>query len=134
MAILSIPQQLEEILRRESTREIPYHEHSASVYTRCLDCNMWGVDMPLPFIKASECGNCKSIRTVKYYPSCCILADREFNSKIIRAVGPLVEALDVVKMRCEHDSLTIEELRHYSAQMYRISEKALAAFEKAMKE
>lgn len=56
---------------------IPDHEHTASVYTHCLDCHTFGIDLPTDFISASKCGNCTSMRTVKYYPSCCIMADRE---------------------------------------------------------
>lgn len=57
-------------------REIPEHEHTHSVYTHCLDCHMRGINTPVKFIDGSQCGNCQSSNTVKYYPSCCILADR----------------------------------------------------------
>lgn len=49
------------------------HQHSHSLYTLCLDCHTWGIDFPTEFAQASECGNCKSINTVKYYPSCCMV-------------------------------------------------------------
>lgn len=56
--------------------DIPDHEHTHSLYVRCLDCLMFGIDFPTKFIEAAQCGNCSSMHTVKYYPSCCIVADR----------------------------------------------------------
>lgn len=64
----------------EPFRDIPEHEHTHSLWVRCLSCQMWGIDMPTPFKQAAECGNCKSVHTVKYYPACCILSDREQSS------------------------------------------------------
>lgn len=55
---------------------IPEHQHSHSLYVHCLSCNMFGINMPTRFEVASICGNCGSLETVKYYPSCCIIADR----------------------------------------------------------
>lgn len=49
------------------------HKHTHSLYALCLDCNMFGIDMPTRFVDASVCGNCGSINTVKYYPSCCMV-------------------------------------------------------------
>lgn len=57
-------------------REIPEHEHTHSLYVRCLDCRLFGIPMPTRYVDAAECGNCGSMNTVKYYPSCCIEADR----------------------------------------------------------
>jgi hypothetical protein len=58
-------------------RDIPEHEHTHSLWVRCLNCQMWGIDLPTRFIDAAVCGNCGSLETVKYYPSCCIVAVRE---------------------------------------------------------
>lgn len=60
------------------------HEHTHSLYTHCLECYSWGIDMPLPFEKAAECGNCRSMHTVKYYPSCCMLEAYEQGRKAPR--------------------------------------------------
>ena len=49
------------------------HEHSRSLYVLCLDCYGWAINRPIPFINAAECGNCHSMNTVKYYPSCCMM-------------------------------------------------------------
>ena len=65
-------------------RDIPEHEHTHSLYVRCRSCQTFGINLPTRFIDAAECGNCQSIETVKYYPSCCIVADREaFDRKTI---------------------------------------------------
>jgi len=58
-------------------RDIPEHEHTHSLFIHCLNCDLFGIPMPSKFIDAVECGNCSSMETVKYYPSCCIVADRE---------------------------------------------------------
>lgn len=50
------------------------HEHTHSLYTHCLGCYSWGIDLPSSFITAAVCGNCGSLETVKYYPSCCMLS------------------------------------------------------------
>lgn len=57
-------------------REIPEHPHSHSLYVHCLECKSFGINTPTRFVDAAPCGNCGSIETVKYYPSCCITADR----------------------------------------------------------
>ena len=49
------------------------HSHTHSLYVHCLSCRTWGIDMPTPFVQAAQCGNCGSMETVKYYPSCCML-------------------------------------------------------------
>jgi hypothetical protein len=36
-----------------------------SVYTHCLSCYMWGVNIPFE----KECGNCGSLETLTYYDS-----------------------------------------------------------------
>lgn len=64
----------------DNLKEIPKHEHTHSLWTRCLNCFIWGIDMPTKFTEASICGNCGSSHTVKYYPSCCIIADREIKN------------------------------------------------------
>ena len=56
--------------------DIPEHQHTHSLYIHCLSCQMFGTPMPTRFIDAVECGSCGSMETVKYYPSCCIEADR----------------------------------------------------------
>lgn len=58
-------------------RDIPIHNHSHSLYVRCLSCKMFGINTPTRFVEASECGSCGSMETVKYYPSCCILSARD---------------------------------------------------------
>lgn len=70
---------LKEIEARASRsfRDVPPHEHSHSLWVRCLSCQAFGVPLPSRFLDAAECGNCASIETVKYYPSCCIVADRD---------------------------------------------------------
>ncbi len=50
------------------------HQHSHSLYVKCMNCGLFGIDMPTPFIQAAECGNCTSMQTIKYYPSCCMMA------------------------------------------------------------
>jgi ribosomal protein S27E len=50
------------------------HKHSHSLYVHCLDCHTWGISMPSHFLDTDPCGNCRSLQTVKYYPSCCMVA------------------------------------------------------------
>lgn len=59
-----------------TARELADHKHTHSLYVHCLSCQMFGTPTPTRFIDAVECGNCGSMETVKYYPSCCILAER----------------------------------------------------------
>lgn len=59
-----------------TAQDIPKHDHTHSLYTHCLDCKTFGINMPSRFMDAVECGNCGSLRTVKYYPACCIVEDR----------------------------------------------------------
>lgn len=87
--------------------DIPDHEHTHSLYTHCLECGMWGIDMPIRFVDAAECGNCCSVNTVKYFPSCCIVADR----------GPTIRALlELVEMQREalsaYSNYDNETVRH----------------------
>ena len=63
------------------------HEHTHSLWVRCLTCYMWGIDMPTPFIKGAICGNCSSSHTVKYYPSCCMVKAFE-QGKISTGIEP----------------------------------------------
>lgn len=58
-------------------RDIPQHPHSHSLYVHCLRCQAWGVPLPSSFLAAVDCGNCGSLETVKYYPSCCVVEDRQ---------------------------------------------------------
>lgn len=69
-------------------RNIPKHDHSHSLYVRCNECHTFGIPMDTNFTEAAECGNCGSMNTVKYYPSCCIMADRRksFNIRDIMAM------------------------------------------------
>lgn len=53
--------------------EIPAHKHTHSLFVRCLDCQVFGIPKPTRFVDAAECGNCGSVHTVKYYPSCCLV-------------------------------------------------------------
>lgn len=53
--------------------KIKDHEHTHIVYVRCLNCCMFGINLPIEFIQAAKCGNCGSMETVKYYPSCCVI-------------------------------------------------------------
>lgn len=73
----------------EKFRNIPEHKHTHSLYVHCLKCKSFGVPQPSDFIEAVECGNCGSMDTVKYYPACCILADREGSEK------PIIDFEDV---------------------------------------
>jgi ribosomal protein S27E len=68
--------------------EIPDHDHSHSLYVRCLDCQVFGINLPTLFTEVSACGNCGSLNTVKYYPACCIFSDRRRSSApaLIRAL------------------------------------------------
>lgn len=84
-------------------RDIPIHEHTHSLYTHCLDCFMFGIDMPTRFIDASECGNCRSINTVKYYPSCCIVTDRDATQETIEQLSREREiCVEALKKAPEH--------------------------------
>lgn len=56
-------------------KDIPKHDHWHSVYILCLDCRLWGIDSSKKFLEPSPCGHCNSINTIKYYLSCCILAE-----------------------------------------------------------
>jgi len=89
----------------EEYRDIPEHEHTHSLYVRCLDCQTFGINMPTRFIDAAECGNCKSINTVKYYPSCCILSDRQWAITHDPAVLGLVEALEQIQFEINDDGV-----------------------------
>lgn len=75
--------------------KIPKHDHTHSLYTHCLDCHMFGIGFPEEYIdlmNASECGNCKSIHTVKYYPACCMTEFRNKN----KLIETLVDAQDTL--------------------------------------
>jgi hypothetical protein len=76
-------------------RDIPEHEHSHSLYVYCLNCHTFGINLPTRFMDAAECGNCRSMETVKYYPSCCIMADRD-NSVPLAQVEPLIKTLEYI--------------------------------------
>ena len=39
-------------------------ESEHSVFTRCLDCGNWGVNMP----EDPVCGNCQGQNTIEYFP------------------------------------------------------------------
>lgn len=80
--------------REVETKEIPSHEHTHSLFVRCLNCWMFGIDLPTQFIEAAICGNCLSSETVKYYPSCCIVTDRKSFEPIFTK---LEEALKVIE-------------------------------------
>lgn len=50
--------------------KIREHDHTHSVYTKCGDCLMLGVNIP----GYTECGNCGSSNTWQLVPPCCIEA------------------------------------------------------------
>jgi hypothetical protein len=55
----------------DSKIEWPYkHEHDHSVYTRCLECKSWGINLP----SETRCGNCSAEAGVLYVPQCCVRA------------------------------------------------------------
>ena len=78
--------------------KIPEHKHSASVYVHCLDCFMFGIPLPFNWTEPVQCGNCKSFRTNKYYPQCCVsqalLEVVEENKKQSKA---LIEAEEIIE-------------------------------------
>ena len=48
------------------------------------------------------CGNCNSSETVKYYPSCCILADR---NNWLTLLDKLEKAVEVIKSTLSQDQV-----------------------------
>ena len=46
------------------------HTHEHSVYTRCLECQSWGINLP----GETRCGNCSAEGGVLYVPDCCVRA------------------------------------------------------------
>lgn len=56
--------------------ELPEHEHTHSLFVRCLNCYTFGTPQPTPLLQAAQCGNCHGYNTVKYYPACCVFAAR----------------------------------------------------------
>jgi hypothetical protein len=58
-------------------RDIPEHEHQHSLYVHCLECRLFGIPLPFKFNQVVLCGNCGSMDTIRYFPSCCIVADRK---------------------------------------------------------
>lgn len=46
------------------------HEHEHSVYTRCSECQSWGINLP----GETRCGNCSAEGGVLYVPGCCVRA------------------------------------------------------------
>lgn len=50
-------------LVRRLWRVITPHRHS--IYTKCFDCQMWGINLP----DDPKCGNCGSTNTCEYYPT-----------------------------------------------------------------
>ena len=46
------------------------HTHEHSVYTRCLECQSWGINLP----GETRCGNCSAEGCVLYVPDCCVRA------------------------------------------------------------
>lgn len=58
-------------------KNIPKHQHTHSLYVHCLNCRSFGVPEESNFTEAVQCGNCGSMETVKYYPACCILVNRQ---------------------------------------------------------
>jgi hypothetical protein len=51
------------LLKDWESRIIGHNQHS--VLTKCFDCGMMGCNMP----KVTECGNCGSMSTIRYYDS-----------------------------------------------------------------
>lgn len=49
------------------------HVHDRSVFTRCLSCDAWGINLP----GEMACGNCGGTDTVLYSPPCCLHAARK---------------------------------------------------------
>jgi len=51
--------------------ELPrIHEHTHSVYTLCLECKSWGINLP----GETRCGNCSAESGILYVPGCCVRA------------------------------------------------------------
>jgi hypothetical protein len=46
------------------------HTHEHSVYTRCSECQSWGINLP----GETRCGNCSAEGGVLYVPDCCVRA------------------------------------------------------------
>lgn len=93
---------------------------------------MFGIDMPRPFVQASECGNCQSLRTVKYYPSCCILTDRARLQPLFEQMIACVEALEqaerlISALQFVYGDCFSEQVRNDIPNRRMINEKALAA-------
>lgn len=80
--------------REVVTREIPVHDHTHSLYVRCLSCQMFGINLPTKFSEAAVCGNCFSLETVKYYPPCCIVNDRESVKPLLDKLEEAVKVID----------------------------------------
>lgn len=87
--------------REVETKEIPSHEHTHSLFVRCLNCWMFGTDLPTQFIEAAICGNCLSSETVKYYPSCCIVTDRKSFEQVLTKLEEAVEVIKFYSSSCE---------------------------------
>ena len=58
-------------IKEWETRLIDKNQHS--VLTKCFDCGTMGVNMP----HVTECGNCGSTETVRYYDSDTLDQNRE---------------------------------------------------------
>lgn len=63
---------------------VPLHAHSHSVYDKCPQCLMFGINLPA----SHSCGNCGFDPTFRYYPACCLLA--LISSVKNRSVGNLL--------------------------------------------
>ncbi len=60
------------------------HTHEHSVYTRCLECQSWGINLP----GETRCGNCSAEGGVLYVPDCCVRAAYAEGRKSVQIKTP----------------------------------------------
>lgn len=71
------------------------HTHEHSVYTRCSECQSWGINLP----GETRCGNCSAEGGVLYVPDCCVRAAYAEGRKV--AEKDLKELLEISQRLCD---------------------------------
>ena len=90
------------------------HSHTHSLFVRCLACKTFGIDMPTEFTQAVECGNCGSLETVKYYPSCCMI--NMFNAavkELMPEIEKLIKAISTADKKSPRMRMALADWRKF---------------------
>jgi len=98
------------------------HTHQASVYTRCHECHIWGINLP----GNTRCGNCGGDSTTLYRPPCCFDAvvrerdaerlysdaERLYSERLFKQGEQLKGERDAARAKL---AVAVEALRQYAS-------------------